>query len=209
MSSGASDSGGKPRSKIIPGEDETAFQRWELPHLLTANRVEHIQKEAYAEGFARGQADGLQAAQRDTQARLEHLGQLLHALATPLKELDERIEQELVTLAMQAARLIVRRELKTDPGLVLAAVREAMAALPAAARQVRLHLHPDDAALVREHFKAGDESHSWRIVDDPAQARGGCVVITDSSQIDASIEARLTGIMAAALGGDRSDDRPA
>lgn len=204
-----SDSTSKTRSKIIPGEDETAFQRWELPHLLTANRVEHIQNEAYAEGFARGQAEGQQAAQRDTQARLERLGQLLESLATPLKEMDERIEQELVTLALQAARLIVRRELKTDPGLVLAAVREAMAALPAAARQVRLHLHPDDAALVREHFKSGDEPHSWKIVDDPAQARGGCVVITDTSQIDASIEARLTGIMAAALGGDRSDDRPA
>ncbi|MCK7583249.1 MAG: flagellar assembly protein FliH [Chromatiales bacterium] len=32
----------------------------------------------------------------------------------------------------------------------MAAVREAMAALPAAARKVRLHLNPDDAALVRE-----------------------------------------------------------
>jgi flagellar assembly protein FliH len=198
------------KSKVISGEQaETAFQRWELPQLLTANRVEHLQKQAYDEAFARGQADGLKAAQQETQARLARLAGLFDSLATPLKELDERIEQELVTLAVQAARLIVRRELKTDPGLVLAAVREAMAALPASARQVRVHLHPDDAALVREHFKAGNEPLSWKIVDDPSQARGGCKVVTETSQIDAGVEARLMAILAAALGGDRSHDRPA
>ena len=199
----------KSKSRVISGEGaETAYQRWELPHLLTANHVERIQKQAYDEGFARGQADGLQAAQTETQARLAQLAQILGLLAAPLKELDERIEQELVTLALQATRLLVRRELKADPGLVLAAVREAMAALPAAARQVRLHLHPEDAQLVREHFKPGEEQHSWRVVDDPSLTRGGCRVVTETSQIDATLESRLTAIFAAAFGGERADDRP-
>jgi len=66
--------------------------------------------------------------------RLAHLCSILNSIAAPLRELDERAEQELVTLAMNAARLIVRRELKTDPAQVLAAVREAMAGTAAAAR---------------------------------------------------------------------------
>ena len=198
---------GKARSKVIPGEGETAFQRWELPHLLTANQMEHVQKQAYDEGFARGQADGLREAGAQMSTRLTHLSSILNSIAAPLKELDERAEQELVTLAMNAARLIVRRELKTDPAQVLAAVREAMAALPAAARNVRLHLHPEDALLVREHMKLNEEEHAWKVVEDPVLARGGCKVLTDTSQIDASLETRLTAILATVLGGERSHDR--
>jgi flagellar assembly protein FliH len=203
-----SDTTGKTRSKVIPGEGETAFQRWELPHLLTANQMERIQKQAYEEGFARGQADGLKDAHARLDAQLTQLTSILNSIATPLKELDDQAEQELVTLAMSAARLIVRRELKTDPAQVIAAVREAMAALPAAARNVRLHLHPDDALLVREHLKLNEEDHSWKVVEDPVLARGGCKVLTDTSQIDASVEARLTAILATVLGGERSHDRP-
>lgn len=201
------DTTSKPRSKVIPGEDETAFQRWELPHLLTANQMEHVQKQAYDEGFARGQADGLREAGAQMGTRLAHLSSILNSIADPLKELDERAEQELVTLAMNAARLIVRRELKTDPAQVLAAVREAMAVLPAAARNVRLHLHPEDALLVREHMKLNEEEHAWKVIEDPVQARGGCKVLTDTSQIDASLESRLTAILATLLGGERSHDR--
>jgi flagellar assembly protein FliH len=202
------DTTAKAKARVIPGEgSETAYQRWELPHLLTANQMERIQKQAHEEGFARGRAEGLAAAQQETRARLDRLGAIIATLATPLKELDDRIEQELVTLALAAARLIVRRELKTDPGPVVAAVREAMNALPAAARQIRLHLHPDDAQLVREYMKVGDDEQRCKIVEDPVQTRGGCKVITEHSRIDASVEARLTAILATILGGERADDR--
>lgn len=198
-----------PRSKIISGAGgETAFQRWELPHLMTAQHVERIQKQAYDEGFARGQADGLAAAQQATGERLQRLQQILDALGTPLKELDERVEQELVTLALSIARLIVRREIRTDPAQVIAAVREAMAALPAAARKVRLHLHPEDAALVREQLRPSEEGHGWHLVEDPSISRGGCKILTETSQIDATVESRLTAIVAEVLGGERADDQP-
>ena len=200
-------SGDKSRSRIIPGEGETAFQRWELPHLMTAQQVEHIQKQAYEEGFASGQAEGLRRAEQETRARIDVLDQIIGTLNKPLKELDESVEQELLLLTLAAARLIVRREIKADPGRVIAAVREALGALPAAARHVRLHLHPVDAVLVREHLKPAEEEHSWKIVEDPALGRGGCLVQTDTSQIDASVDARLTAILATMLGGERSDDK--
>ena len=197
-----------PRSKIISGAGgETAFQRWELPHLMTAQHVERIQKQAYDEGFARGQADGLAAAQKATGERLQRLQQILDTLGQPLKELDERIEQELVALATSVARLIVRRELKSDPGQVIAAVREAMAALPAAARKVRLHLHPEDAVIVREQLRPSEEGHGWHLVEDPSIGRGGCKIVTETSQIDATVESRLTAIAAEVLGGERADDQ--
>lgn len=199
----------KPKSKVISGDGaETAFQRWELPNLLTADQMERIQKQAHDEGFAQGRREGLAAARAEMEVRIRELDGMLKLLAEPLQALDDSIEQELVALAMAAAKLIVRRELKTDPAQVLAAVREAMGALPAASRNVRLHLHPEDAALVRDTLKVSEDEQTWRIVEDPVVARGGCKVVTDTSLIDASIEARLLAIIAAVLGGERTQDRP-
>ena len=48
---------------------------------------------------------------------------------------------------MALARQIVRRELKTDPTQIIGIIREAIGALPVAARDVRVHLHPEDAAV--------------------------------------------------------------
>jgi flagellar assembly protein FliH len=107
---------------------------------------------------------------------------------------------------MAAARLIVRRELKTDPGIVIAAVREAMGALPAASRAIRLHLHPEDAALVREVMGVSEDERAWRIVEDPTQLRGGCKLLTETSVVDASVDNRLLGVMASILGGERLND---
>lgn len=197
-------SGARPR--VIQGDNETAFQRWELPNLLTADKLERIQKQAYDEGFARGRSDGLTDGKAELQARTAVLEKLLNSLAEPLEELDDRIEQELVALALAAARVIVRRELKTDPAQVVAAVREALSALPAAARNVRVQLHPEDAALVRQVLNLSQEERAWQIVEDPLLARGGCKVLTDTSQVDATLDARLTAIMTAVLGGERSHD---
>jgi flagellar assembly protein FliH len=176
--------------------------------LLTADQMERIQQQAHEEGFAQGRREGLEAARAEMEGRIRELDRILGLLAEPLEALDDSMEQELVALAMAAARLIVRRELKTDPAQVLAAVREAMNALPAASRHVRLHLHPEDAALVREMLKVSEEERTWRIVEDPATARGGCKVVTDTSLIDASIEARLLAILATVLGGERTQDKP-
>jgi flagellar assembly protein FliH len=194
------------RARVIPADNETAFQRWELPNLLTADQVERIQKQAYDEGFARGRSDGLKVAQDEVQGRLATVVGLLDTLAEPMEELDDRVERELVALALAAARVIVRRELKTDPAQVVAAVREALAALPTSTRNVRVHLHPEDAALVRQILNVSQEERAWHITEDPMQGRGGCKVVTETSLIDASIDARLTAIMTAILGGERAHD---
>ena len=134
------------------------------------------------------------------------LEQLLGAFANPFEELDEGVEQQLAQLAMLVARQLVRRELKTDPGQVIAVVRAALAELPLASRDIRLALHPDDIGLVREALSMGEDEQRIRIVEDPVQSRGGCRVETDTSQIDASVESRLNAIIAQVLGGERQTD---
>ncbi len=110
-------------------------------------------------------------------------------------------------LAVTVGKQMVRRELRTDPAQVIAVIRESVARLPVAARDVRVHLHPEDAAVVREALAAPASDRAWSIVEDPTLARGGCVVRTDISQIDARLDSRLNAVVSAAFGDERATAR--
>jgi len=203
-------------SRIIRGEELSDCQAWLLPEVksegnrqakpVTARQLEEIQNQAREEGFQQGLREGRDAGLKELQARVGVLEQLLQTLDKPFTQLDEAVEQQLARLAMLVARQLVRRELKTEPEQVVGVVREALAALPVAVRNVRLMLNPEDAALVRQAMPAGQGEQQMQIVEDPVQTRGGCRVLTDSSQIDASVEARLNAVIANVLGGERSSD---
>jgi flagellar assembly protein FliH len=107
---------------------------------------------------------------------------------------------------MTLARQIVRRELKADPTQIIGIIREAIAALPVAAREVRVHLHPEDAAVVREYLAPTESERAWAIVEDPVMARGGCRITTTTSRIDARLETRLGAILSELLGTERHND---
>lgn len=214
-------------SKIISADNLTESQYWHQSHventeksqtsvkkeikqkgstLLTASQIEALQKQAYDESNERGYKEGLAAGQKQAAETVQHISTILAALNKPFVELDEEVEQELVALSIIIARQLIRRELKTDPGQVIAVVREAVANLPVASRNVRIFLHPDDAMVIREHLASVEGESAWTIVEEPVMSRGGCRVVTDTSQIDATVEKRLNGIITRLLGGEREDD---
>ena len=134
------------------------------------------------------------------------LDELLRAFAEPFEELDERVEKQLVELAMVVVKQLFRREIRIDPTHVIGVVREAIQLLPPASANVRLHLNPDDAALVRESLAPADGEPAWSIVEDPLISRGGCRVTTDNAQVDATAESRLEAAISAVVGDERRDD---
>ena len=90
-------------------------------------------------------------------------------LATPVENLDEQVVDELVQLAMMVASHMIRRELRTAPGEVVATVKDALNLLPAASGNVRLELHPEDAETIRKAFVGDEAERPWRIVEDPRE----------------------------------------
>jgi flagellar assembly protein FliH len=140
-------------------------------------------------------------------ASVKSLDSLLQQLSRPLQDLDAQVETELVQLALAVGKQLARRELTVDPTQVIAIVRDSLGQLPAAARDVRVHLHPADAATVRERLTAPADARAWTIVEDPTLSRGGCIVRTDCSQIDAQLESRVRAVTVSALGEERAADR--
>lgn len=208
---------------LFAGSGDDAVARWDLPAVSgnsvqgrragkTVAELEAVEERAYQEAFAKGREAGLQSVRLETQKVIEQqkehvarLEQMLGALAQPLRDVDAEVEEQLVSLSLVIAKQLVRRELKIDPSQVIAIVRETVSLLPAAARDVRVHMHPQDAAVVRERLATptGGES-AWTLVEDPVMGRGGCRVATDTAQIDARLETRINAVVSSMLGEQRA-----
>jgi len=187
----------------------------EAPPAPTAEELEAMYEAARAEGHAAGLAEGraLGAAQAraEGEARQREIGAELLAVlamaARPLETLDGEVENALVDLTICIARQIIRRELRTNPGEVVAVVREALGQLPMATRERKLYLHPEDIPMVRQALGLADSEHGWRLEADPLLTRGGCLVETETSYIDATVESRIAAVVRDLLGGEREEDR--
>lgn len=200
----------------------SAVSRWDLPAVSgrsvqgrrpgrTVGELEEVERRAYQEAYAQGREAGLASARMETQQALAQLesqvrrfDEMLGTLARPFQDLDAQVEEQAVHLALTIARQLVRRELRMDPAQVIAIIRETVALLPAAARDVRVHLHPEDAAIVRERLATPGAERAWTIVEDPVMTRGGCRVTTETAQIDARLETRINTVIAAMLGDERA-----
>ena len=203
----------------------SAISLWDLPSVSgkavqgrrpgrTVGELEEIERTAYQEAFTAGKEQGLAAARAETQqaldqlkAQVAQLESMFTTLARPLQDMDAQVEQQLVNLALIVARQLVRRELRMDPAQVIAVIRESVGLLPAAARDVRVHLHPQDAAVVRERLATPGAERAWTIVEDPVMMRGGCRVTTDTAQIDARLETRIGTVISTVLGDERGAAR--
>ncbi|HXP65473.1 MAG TPA: flagellar assembly protein FliH [Steroidobacteraceae bacterium] len=198
-----SDPNAKPAATValwtVPDMDGQPAQQ----RMATVGGLADLQAEAHKEAFEQGLAEGRQAGLAEVKAQVDRLAGMFYDLAKPFEALDAEVERELLTLAMALARQIVRRELKADPTQIIGIIREAIAALPVATRDVRVHLHPEDATVVKQHLAPTENERAWAIIEDPVMARGGCQITTNTSRIDARLETRLGGILSELLGTER------
>ncbi|AOE64582.1 flagellar assembly protein FliH [Pseudomonas corrugata] len=169
---------------------------------LTLEEVESIRQEAYNEGFAIGEKEGFhstslkvrQEADVALTAKLRALESLMLNLFDPIAEQDTQIEKSLVGLVQHIARQVIQRELAIDSSQIEHVMREALKLLPLGVGNVRLYINPQDFELVKALRERHEET--WRIVEDETLLPGGCRVETEHSRIDATIETRISQIMA-------------
>lgn len=218
--------------KVIPKEQLTAYQRWELggldgdqdmpvqvnpetkrqeestPVVLpTAEELERIHQQAWQEGYRLGREEGHKAGYetgaQDARVYLERLKLLAEAMDADRLRQDEQLAREVLELAIAIAQQVVRTSLKVKPMQMLAMVREAIANLPALTGHTRLVVHPEHAPFVRECL-ANEYAHlAWKVVEDPSLEPGGFRVENAHSEMDASMEVRWRDIVTA-LGADAS-----
>ena len=206
---------------LVPKESLTAYQRWEVaafdeaeqaaargvePALLrpldadgnplvlpTASDIERMHVEAHQQGYAAGHQEGMTEASRSA----SRMAALLSGFEQSLRELDQHVADQLLATAVEIANQMLRQSLRIKPELLLPVVKEAVATLNAHLGHPALFVHPDDAALIRNHLAEPLSHNNWRLIEDATISAGGCRVELGASEVDATLETRWRRVIEA------------
>lgn len=152
--------------------------------LPTAEDIEAMYEQARTDGNATGYAEGKAKAK----AEAAKLAALHASMNEALTQIDGEIADEIVALAIAVAKQVVKHTLADHPASIAETVREALQQLPQG--KGRIHIHPDDAGLVREYLNDQLEHGHYELIEDDKIVRGGCRVESSGCQIDATLETR-------------------
>ena len=208
-------------SRIIASEALRGVSAFALKELAANTNVRHLgprdlgnetARAAYAlgrrRGFEQGARTGLQQGYSEGSQALDDFqsrkaadiaGQMqgiVDSFRGDMAALETQVASDLVSLAVDIARQVLRRELATDPRSLLPVAGEALRALGEGASQLEVKVNPADAPLLRQHLDSMPAARTWQLTEDTAITRGGCRVEADTGVADASFEARWQAVMA-------------
>jgi flagellar assembly protein FliH len=167
--------------------------------------------EARQTGYQDGYRDGMAALDAFKQSFAQQMSAQIGAIAgnfeAEFRSLEESLAQSVARIAVELARQVVRSELATRPELIARVAHDAVEALQASARQVRVRVHPDDLALVQQGLGEEFAARQALLLPDPEVARGGVKVDADIASVDASIATRWQQAVAALGQSDLWEDR--
>jgi flagellar assembly protein FliH len=186
---------------VIPQGALSDYQRWEpeslnalSAQLPTAESLEEIHQQAHQEGYEIGFNEGMATGYQQGKARAEQevlrLNALIDSVEEAVSQVDQATREALLGLALEISKQILRQALKIKPELLLPIVRGAMESIPQHSQHPHLHLHPEDAMLVRAHMQAEIAHGGWKIVEDHRMEQGGCRIETTAAEVDATLPSR-------------------
>ena len=150
------------------------------------------EKEGYDEGLVKGREEGLALGRVWIEEKTQEWQSLLDKIAHPLHQVDQNVEQQLVWMAMQLAKSLIKHEVHISPDLLLSSLRDAIKLLPAVEDGVIIALHPDDYAMVSEAFNEEErEKRGWTLQMEPDLQRGDLILTSQTSSIDLLLEKRI------------------
>ncbi len=198
---------------MIPKEQLTAYQRWEMASfddvpgspatdMVAAEELralrDQAQRDGYktglSEGYQAGYDEGIQAGTNESRIAAQKLAAQLNAIITGYNEellrADKEIAADLLNLATGFARAMLKTALPIHPELLLPLIGAAMRDLPAMQRNTKLLLNPADVTLVKEQLHDELAQHGWNIIEDANIEAGGCKIESSSNQLDATLATR-------------------
>lgn len=145
-----------------------------------------------------------QTLEAEYRAQIENLrGQLsrtIEQVSALAEEIVNRVETEAVELAIEIAKKIVAREVMLDRDIALTLVKVSLKKLHNRRALAQVRLNPEDYAFVQSHREKIDFHGSLEIVEDASVSMGGCLIHTETGDVDARIESQFEEISRGLLG---------
>lgn len=197
--------------RFIPGEEIDAVAQWDFgavdfdglrldaqaaeeARAAEAARIEAVRQAAYAQGREHGHTEAMLEVQRQIEAFMAQQGQaaarqlagLLAGAQVQLEQAEEVAAQGVLELACALAREVLRHEISSNPNALLPVIRDGLSSLFADSRNILIKLHPLDMDMLQDTLRAEFPSLALAFQPEPAVARGGCLIESAGTVIDAT-----------------------
>jgi flagellar assembly protein FliH len=158
-------------------------------------------EKAWHEGFEEGRARAL----AETDAHAAQVGaaferralSLLASLQAELEAFQSRHADRVVDLALAIARQVVGSRVDADRSVVLPVIHEALDHLQQVSAPATLFVDPLDLALVADRLGPSLAQRRVTIAPDPEVGAGGCRLVSDEVEIDATLATRWQRLLGA------------
>ncbi len=179
----------KQRNERRRGDRRRGFRRIDDRNLISRAREEAdaIREAAAKEGYQAG----LSQSKDDLNAFRESLKEFLNAK----QEVFDKIAPEILSISVDIAKKIIKKELTQAPEILLQSVQEILKGLSKEETKITLHANPSQVSMLKGEVpemaaQLGLEAKIM-VIPDETVMEGGCVVTTTNGVVDATIDTQL------------------
>lgn len=189
----------------LPEPEPVAELPIEVDEAAQQALVQQACDDAYAEGFAQGQAETALEWQRRMDEYIAQQGQesarrlqeVLQTFDASLIDLQQHMAQQVLELACDIARQVVRQELSVNPNPLQPVVREALDMLVTEGKPATVRLNPVDLEAMAAPLREAVDAPGVQWVADGAVPAGGCIVESAGTVVDGRLDKRWQRAIAA------------
>lgn len=185
-------------SPPVFSDDSAAVKEREVK-LPTPEDIQKIYDEARRKGRSEGYSDGYRDGMETAKSSVDEFSRNMSCLASPLKNIEEKIAHDMARLAVGIAKSVIRREVSMNPEVIISLANESISILPVKTASVSVHMNPEDCKILMSHLDTS--VIDYKIIEDASISRGGCRVVTKDSVVDCSLETRIEQVLDGVLGG--------
>ena len=184
----------KPAEPVLPGDILQNARDKAAQIIAQAEENRALLEQAAQE---KAILDANAAFESEVTARVDEIRHQLVETLERISDLAGKItthaESDMVELALRIAKKIVGREVTIDREIALTLVKVSLSKLHN--RSVaEVHLNPDDFAFVEAHREKLDFRGALEIVEDKSISVGGCLIHTETGDVDARLESQFDEI---------------
>ncbi len=165
--------------------------------MVSGDELAQVKKQAFEEAYQKGLEQAKQAFQHYETGILE----LLKMMQSPVDLVDKTVQTELVKLCGWLCKIILKREIESDPDKLLFIFDDLQQLLPSLKMIKILYINSEDYELIINLIeKHAFELEMEQLQPDKNLARGEYRLETKDSGLEATVESRLQELVLNTLG---------
>ncbi len=179
----------KQRNERRRGDRRRGFRRIDDRNLISRAREEAdaireaAAKEGYQEGLTRSKED------------LEEFRTSLKEFLSAKQEVFDKIAPEILSISIDIAKKIIKKELNQAPELLAESVMEILKGLSKEETKITIRTNPTQVSMLKgETPKMAEQlglEAKIMVIPDETVMEGGCIVTTTNGVVDATIDTQL------------------